>query len=439
MPVNSSTSKRERYVWPSWLWSGALCFIRGVMFVSIMMVGMLAYKRLGLSDTMASLSTAVLFLPVVARPLYAWFIRRAGKVKIWIVSTEVVFAVAMMKVASNITSVSWEWSIWLWLVVASLVWALHGVAADEICYSELAGKRRRYVETCVNVFAMAVMFAGGMMTMVAGNMEVLGIGNVEVVGAYELGTAWSSAFKVAAAIVVTCMALLLLVLPVNTIIKDVGGGRSLKKRKEQVQMLIYKPLTWQMTSIAMLFTLAQAFIARGVPLFVASQANIGGLALGPQEVAFVLFTVGMMTFVFGLAFGVRVVHRYGLVHWLWPMAVAVVLPDVIYVYLAFSMPSDVITVSFFIGIAQLLCGFGMAALLEYMLDFCQLGQNSKKRFYACMSLLAFLLMVTGMLTGVMQDYLGFRKFFTLILLLAVAIWCVMAWKARPQREGEEED
>ncbi|MBR5084819.1 MAG: hypothetical protein IKX33_09480, partial [Prevotella sp.] len=107
----SSVSKRERYVWPSWLWSGVLCFIRGVMFVSIMMVGMLAYKRLGLSDTMASLSTAVLFLPVVARPLYAWFIRRAGKVKIWIISTEVVFVVAMMEVATNITSVSWEWSV----------------------------------------------------------------------------------------------------------------------------------------------------------------------------------------------------------------------------------------------------------------------------------------------------------------------------------------
>lgn len=434
----SSVSKRERYVWPSWLWSGVLCFIRGVMFVSIMMVGMLAYKRLGLSDTMASLSTAVLFLPVVARPLYAWFIRRAGKVKIWIISTEVVFVVAMMEVATNITSVSWEWSVWLWLVVASLVWAVHGVATDEICYSELVGERRRRVEIGVNVFSVAVMFAGGMMVMVAGNMEVLGIGNVESVGSYELGTAWASAFKVASAIVVTGMALLLLILPVNTVIKNIGSRRTLEKRKRQMQTLIREPLAWHMTGVVSLFTLAQAFMVRGVPLFVASPANIGGLALSPQEVAFVLFTVGMLTFVFGLAFGVRTVHRHGLEHWLWPMSVAVVLPDAIYVYLAFSMPSDVITVSFFIGISQLLCGFGMAALLEYMLDFCQSGNHRKKRFYACLSLLAFLLMVTGILTGIMQDYLGFRKFFTLILLIAVATWCVMAWKARSERESEED-
>lgn len=438
MPDTSVAPKRERYVWPSWLWSGVLCFIRGVMFVSIMMVGMLAYKRLGISDTMASLSTAVLFLPIVARPLYAWFIRRAGKVKIWIISTEVIFAVSMMEVAASITSVSWEWSTWLWLVIASLAWAVHGVAADEICYSELVGERRRRVEIGINVFAVAVLFAGGMMVMVAGNMEVLGIGNVESVGAYELGTAWASAFKVASAIIVTCMALLLLILPVNTIIKNIGNRRTLEKRKEQMQTLIREPLTWHMTGIVALFTLAQAFMVKGVPLFVASQANIGGLALSPQEVAFVLFTVGMMTCVFGLAIGVKVIHTYGLQRWLWPMAVAVVLPDAIYVYLAFTMPSDVIVVSLYLGIAQLLCGFGMAALLEYVLDFCQSGNHRKKRFYACLSLLAFLLMVTGMLTGFMQEYLGFRKFFTLILLIAVVTWCVMAWKARPQRESEED-
>lgn len=438
MSDTSSSANRERYVWPLWLWSGALCFVRGVMFVSIMMIGMMAYKRLGLSDTMASLSMAVLFLPVAIRPLYAWFIRRAGKVKRWVIGTEVVFAVAMMEVAANIISASWEWKVWLWMAVASLAWAVHGVAADEICFSELAGERRRRVEIGANVFAIAVMFAGGMMVMVAGNMEVLGIGNVESVGAYELGTAWASAFKVSAAIVVTCMALLLLTLPVNTVIKDIGYRKTLEKRKEQMLSLIRVPLTWKMTGVAALFTLAQSFMVRGVPLFVASQANIGGLALGPQEVAFVLFTVGMMTLAFGLAIGVKVIHSNGLRRWLWPMAVAVVLPNAIYVYLAFSMPSDVATVSLFVGAAQLLCGFGMAALLEYMLDFCQSGQNRKKRFYACLSLLAFLLMVTGMLTGAMQDYLGFRKFFTLILLLAVAIFVVMAWRARPQRESEDD-
>ena len=399
MPDTSSSSNRERYVWPLWLWSGALCFVRGVMFVSIMMIGMMAYKRLGLSDTMASLSMAVLFLPVAIRPLYAWFIRRAGKVKRWIIGTEVVFAVAMMEVAANIISTSWEWKVWLWMVVASLAWAVHGVAADEICFSELAGERRRRIEIGANVFAIAVMFAGGMMVMVAGNMEVLGIGNVESVGAYELGTAWASAFKVSAAIAVTCMALLLLTLPVNTVIKDIGNRKTFEKRKEQMLSLIRVPLTWKMTGVAALFTLAQAFMVRGVPLFVASQANIGGLALGPQEVAFVLFT---------------------------------------YVYLAFSMPSDVATVSLYVGMAQLLCGFGMAALLEYMLDFCQSGQNRKKRFYACLSLLAFLLMITGMLTGAMQDYLGFRKFFTLILLFAVTIFVVMAWRAKLEKENEDD-
>ena len=80
MPDTSSSSNRERYVWPLWLWSGALCFVRGVMFVSIMMIGMMAYKRLGLSDTMASLSMAVRVVPVAMRPLYARVIGRAGQV-----------------------------------------------------------------------------------------------------------------------------------------------------------------------------------------------------------------------------------------------------------------------------------------------------------------------------------------------------------------------
>ncbi len=437
MSETASSPKRERFVWPKWLWNNVLCFTRGVMYVSVMMASMLAYKRMGTTDTMASLMVAVLFFPVVVRPMYAWFIRRAGRVKRWVIGTEVVFAVAMMEVAQNVSAASWEWSVWLWLSVASLAWAVHGVAADEICFSELSGSRCQNIEMAAGAYGIAVMFAGGMMVMVAGNMEVLAIGNVEVVGVYELGSAWSAAFKVSAAIVVTAMALLLLTLPVNTVIQDVGERKTLEMRKIQLKSLMRISLTWQMTGVVILYALAQAFLVWGVPLFVFSQANAGGLALSPQEVAFVLFTVGMMAFVIGLVIGIKTIHAKGLRRCQWPMAAAVVIPCFVYVYLAFKMPSSLSVINLCVGGGQLLCGFGMAALLEYMLDFCQAGNNSKKRFYACVSLVAMILMVSGMLTGAMQDYLGFRKFFTLILVSALIIFGVMAWRARPEKDIDD--
>ena len=436
MSESKPTPKKQRISWPRWLWVGVLCFVRGAMLVAVVLIAMLMCKRLGMSDTWASAAMAAL-LPVVARPLYARLLRGMGDAKRWIVGTEALFAVAMMEVASVATAQSWQIKVWLWLLVAALAWAVHGVAADEMCFGQLKGRRRKYVVNGVYVYVVAVMIAGGMMLMMAGNVEVLGIGNVEVTET-ELGAAWSSAYKLVAAIVVACMALLLLSLPNHPMESDTHKRRLGKEWPKHLVVLVRRPEARQFGAMTILFVLAQGFVVMGVPMFISSPANIGGLALGPQEAAFAFFTVGIMAFAFGLAGGLSMVGKKGMRRLMWPMALMVAIPDAIYVYLAFSMTSDLTVVSLCLMVEHLLCGIGMAALMTYLLNFCQEG-DARRRFHVCVSAVAAMLLLGGLLTGALQDYLGYRKFFTLLFAFAIGILMVIFWIKPLESEEEEKD
>ena len=89
------------------------------------------------------------------------------------------------------------------------------------------------------------------------------------------------------------------------------------------------------------------------------------MALTTGEVGFVYGTVGVIMLTLGGIIGGFVVARDGLERWLWPMALAIHLPNLAFLFLAYAQPESLWVITAAVAIEQFGYGFGFTAYLLY--------------------------------------------------------------------------
>ena len=125
------------------------------------------------------------------------------------------------------------------------------------------------------------------------------------------------------------------------------------------------------TVIVMLFLLfyrfPEALLNTMTKTFMLRHNYAGGLGLSPQEYGLANGTVGLIGLLLGGIIGGVLVSRDGMKRWLWPMVCAITLPDVVYIYLSYSLNSNLVVVSSCLFIEQFGYGLGFTVLTLYML------------------------------------------------------------------------
>jgi PAT family beta-lactamase induction signal transducer AmpG len=137
-------------------------------------------------------------------------------------------------------------------------------------------------------------------------------------------------------------------------------------------------------------------------------------------------TVGLIGLLLGGIVGGMLASRDGLKHWLWPMVCAITLPDIVYVYMSYAMPSNVWVVSAFLFVEQFGYGLGFTALTLYMLYFSQ-GAYKTSHYAICTGISYLGLMLPGMISGYLKDIMGYRTFFILVMGFCAITFLVTAF------------
>src|SRR5947207_8664419 len=84
----------------------------------------------------------------------------------------------------------------------------------------------------------------------------------------------------------------------------------------------------------------------------------GGLALTTAQVGVVYGTVGIAALTLGGIVGGWMIARNGLKAWLWPMMLAIHLPDAAFLWLAYHQPTNLAVIQTCIAVEQFGYGFG---------------------------------------------------------------------------------
>ncbi|MBO6252026.1 MAG: MFS transporter, partial [Bacteroidaceae bacterium] len=169
----------------------------------------------------------------------------------------------------------------------------------------------------------------------------------------------------------------------------------------------------------LLYRLPEAQLVKLINPFLLDPVEQGGLGLSTSEVGFVYGTIGIIGLTIGGIIGGICASKGGLQRWLWPMALSLVLPNLVYVLLSFYQPQSITLVSLSVFIEQFGYGFGFTAYMLYLIHYSR-GPQATAHYAICTAFMALGMMLPGMVAGWLQEQLGYVGFFSWVMLCCVA-------------------
>ena len=176
-----------------------------------------------------------------------------------------------------------------------------------------------------------------------------------------------------------------------------------------------KPQAWIAICFMLFYRMPEGLLAKVSALFLVDNGSNGGLGLSDGEYGLVQGTVGIIGLTLGGILGGIVASRDGLKHWLWWMVCAITLPDLVYVYLSYALPSNLLIINICIFIEQFGYGFGFTAYMLYLIYYSQ-GEHKTSHYALCTAFMALSMMIPGLFAGALQEAVGYQLFFIIVII-----------------------
>jgi PAT family beta-lactamase induction signal transducer AmpG len=296
-------------------------------------------------------------------------------------------------------------------IVLAFTSATHDIAADGFYMLSLSkGDQAFYAGVRSTFYRLAMVFSSGLLVVIAGTIQRR---------SGLVPESWAMVLCVAGVIFVSLSLFHRCYLPfppsdapaVHD--REHGAGSFLCAFRSYFA----QPRIVPIVTFILLYRLGEAMLVKMAQPFLLDPASSGGLGLATETFGFVYGTVGTCCLLAGGIIGGLFVSRFGFGKCIWPMALALNVPDLGYVYLAWAKPS-LGAVCAFVAAEQFGYGVGFAAFTIYLMYIAR--EPYKTSHYAISTgLMALGMMVPGALSGYVQEGLGYLRFFILVCLLTI--------------------
>ncbi|BDQ04437.1 MFS transporter [Ignavibacterium sp.] len=182
---------------------------------------------------------------------------------------------------------------------------------------------------------------------------------------------------------------------------------------------------WIILAFLLFFRFAEAQLVKLVQPFLLDPRDKGGLGLTTSEVGIVYGTIGVLALTAGGLLGGYVISKKGLKWWLWPMVLIMHLPDLVFVYLSQTQPTNLFIISAAVAFEQFGYGFGFTAYMMYMIMISQ-GEHKTAHYAICTGIMALGMMIPGMFSGALQEAIGYSNFFLWVVASTIPGFIVTA-------------
>ena len=400
-----------------WAWVPTLYFAEGVPYVAVMTISVIIYKRLGLSNADITLYTSWLYLPWVIKPLWSPFVDMLRTKRWWILVMQILIAAALAGVAFTIPGPWWlQGSLaFFWLLAFSS--ATHDIAADGFYMLGLEQHQQAYFVGIRSTFyRIATIFSSGLLVGLAGVLQVL---------TRSIAYAWSLVFYLIAGLFIALWLYHSWALP-----RPSEDNHRMQKSAKDIMnefwntlvTFFQKPQVWIGICFMLFYRMPEGLLAKVSALFLVDKMSNGGLGLSDVEFGMVQGTVGVIGLTLGGILGGIAASKDGLKRWLWPMVMAITIPDLVYVYLSYALPSSLLIVNICIFLEQFGYGFGFSAYMLYLIYYSQ-GEHKTAHYALCTAFMALSMMIPGLFAGALQEAVGYQGFF-----LIVVVCCAMTYR-----------
>jgi MFS family permease len=144
----------------------------------------------------------------------------------------------------------------------------------------------------------------------------------------------------------------------------------------------------------------------------------GGMGLTTEDIGLIYGTCGLIALTLGGILGGIAISKEGLTKWMLPMILAMHLPIIGFILLAHFHPVSIYYIYAVVITEQFGYGFGFAAFMMYLIYVAE-GESKTAHYALATGFMALGMMLPGMVSGYIQEYLGYGNFFIWVFLATI--------------------
>lgn len=408
-----------------WWWIPTLYFLEGIPYFIVNNISVMMFTRMGVPNDIMAMYTSLLYLPWVIKPLWSPFVDIIRTKRWWIIAMQAIIALTLIGltlaiphpsadvIAAKETPISMFTVSLIIFILMAFASATHDIAADGFYMLALDHSEQSFFVGIRSTFyRLSMIFGQGVLVYIAGYLE-------ETTG--NIPRAWMITIGIS-----SIMFLLVTIYHLFTIPKPADDApRQFNQEESQAKQIIRgfgktfvtffkKPQIWTAMAFMLLFRLPEAFMLKLVNPFFVDPVEAGGLGLMTKDVGLIYGTLGVIALTAGGIVGGFAASKWGLKKSLWPMALSLTLPCIVYVYMAAYQPDNLWFISISVMFEQFGYGFGFTAYMLYLMYFSE-GEFKTSHYAICTAFMALSMMIPGVFAGKLQMELGYTNFFWLVM------------------------
>ena len=349
------------------------------------------FARLGMANDRLAAYTSLLYLPWVIKFLWSPSVDTCRTKRWWVLVMETAISVLTIAIALSIR-LPYTLILALFLMTAFCS-ATHDIAADGYYMLALTDRQQaEFVGIRSTFYRLASIFGQGILIVIAGLLEDR-LGDIPI--------AWSLTLAATGAL----MALLALY-HVRYMPRVEATQTEHPRAAEVIRTFIRKPGIGLGIAFLLLYRLSEGLMVKLTMPFLLD------LGFSTSTIGFINGTAGVIALLLGGILGGVVIARYGLRRCLWPMALALTIPSLVYIAIAACSITNPWLVGALVSLEQFGYGVGFSAYMLYMIHLSE-GPYKTSHYAICTAFMALSMMLPGFVAGAIEVAVGYTWFFVI--------------------------
>jgi PAT family beta-lactamase induction signal transducer AmpG len=393
------------------LWVPTLYTAEGLPFVVVNVVSVLMYKSLGLSDAQIAFFTSLVTIPWALKPIWGPLMEMFKTKKYFVLATQFIGGISFGFLALSLhLSEYFTWTLIFFGIIA-INSAIHDTAADGIYINALTDvEQSRFVGWQGAFYNVGKVLSQGAFVYLAGYLER----QVGVV------MAWTVVMSMFGVLLVLMSIYHWRFLPnpgVPTGVKSVD--ETLKTFWDVVATFFRKKYVLYAILFLILYRFAEGQAIKIVPLFMRAAREHGGLGLTTEDIGAMYGIFPPLAFILGSVLSGYFTANHGLRKSLVLLCTFFNVPFIVYLYLAMTQPTSLVTITSLVVFEYFGYGFGFVGLTLFMMQQIAPGKYKMAHYAFATSLMQLGFLIPAMISGVISDYLGYRDFFLWVMVATI--------------------
>ncbi|MES3025444.1 MAG: MFS transporter [Pseudomonadota bacterium] len=417
-------------------WVPSAYLTMGLVFVTLNSVAAVMFKNLGMDNGKAAEYASLLILAYTIKPLFSPIVEMYRTKKFFVLCAQVGIGIGFGVLALLLGSATSIAAILAVLFLISLLGSIQDIATDGVFVTELQAKQQSFYTGVMSLsWNLGPIIATGGLVYLSGYLHSQVFGNASTAA----GPQWAASWQV----ICVLLAALCLVMPMwharqmppgapaahtPTSLKD--GFRIMA---DAFVTFFHKPGIWRMIAFPLFYLVSIGLIDKVGAFFLVDPRESGGLGLNNEMLGLIYGTCGIAAVLAGSLLGGIYVSRVGLERCVMKLCIAVNIPNISFVMLAVAQPDNLYLIAAGVMVEKFFFGFGVVGLMVYMMQQMAPGPYVTAHYAFATAFKGLSFMLTGLVSGHLQQWLGYQSFFVLVMVATIPSFLVVWFAPFPHR------